>query len=60
MFTIIGGDGKEYGPVNTEQLRAWIAAGRANCSAKAAKSARNGFGFEASSTPRTNRVNPAS
>ena len=30
MFTIIGGDGKEYGPVTLEQLQAWIAGGRAN------------------------------
>lgn len=30
MFTIIGGDGKEYGPVSTEQVRGWLSAGRAN------------------------------
>lgn len=30
MFTIIGADGKEYGPVSSEQLKGWIAAGRAN------------------------------
>jgi hypothetical protein len=30
MFKIIGGDGKEYGPVTTEQLRQWIAEGRVN------------------------------
>jgi hypothetical protein len=35
MFTIIGGDGKEYGPVSAEQVRAWIASGRANVSTKA-------------------------
>jgi uncharacterized RDD family membrane protein YckC len=35
MFTIIGGDGKEYGPVTTEQVRNWIAAGRANLDTKA-------------------------
>jgi hypothetical protein len=35
MFTIIGGDGKEYGPVTAEQVRAWIAAGRANLETKA-------------------------
>jgi uncharacterized RDD family membrane protein YckC len=35
MFTIIGGDGKEYGPVSVEQIRAWIAAGRANVETKA-------------------------
>lgn len=30
MFTIIGADGKEYGPVTAEKLREWIASGRAN------------------------------
>jgi GYF domain 2 len=30
MFTIIGGDGQEYGPVSLQQLRAWVAEGRAN------------------------------
>jgi uncharacterized RDD family membrane protein YckC len=35
MFIIIGGDGKEYGPVTAEQIRAWIAAGRANLDTKA-------------------------
>jgi hypothetical protein len=34
MYTIIGGDGKEYGPVTAEQVRAWIAAGRANLETK--------------------------
>ncbi len=35
MFTIIGGDGKEYGPASTEQIRAWLKGGRANLSTKA-------------------------
>src|SRR4051812_45019945 len=35
MFTIIGGDGKEYGPVTTDQVRAWIAGGRANLDTQA-------------------------
>jgi uncharacterized membrane protein len=30
MYKIIGVDGKEYGPVTAEQLRQWIAEGRAN------------------------------
>ena len=30
MYRIIGKDGKQYGPVNAEQLRAWIAENRAN------------------------------
>lgn len=40
MYTIIGGDGKEYGPVSAGQVRAWIAGGRAdlNTRAKAAGS----------------------
>ena len=35
MFTIIGGDGKEYGPVSAQQIRAWIVAGRADLATKA-------------------------
>jgi uncharacterized RDD family membrane protein YckC len=35
MFTIIGGDGKEYGPVNTDQVHNWIKTGRANLDTKA-------------------------
>lgn len=30
LYKIIGADGKEYGPITTEQLRRWIAEGRAN------------------------------
>jgi hypothetical protein len=30
MYKIIGADGKEYGPITSEQLREWIAEGRAN------------------------------
>jgi hypothetical protein len=30
MYKIIGGDGNEYGPVSAEQLKAWIADGRAS------------------------------
>jgi uncharacterized membrane protein len=30
MYKIIGGDGKEYGPISAEQVRQWIAEGRAN------------------------------
>jgi uncharacterized RDD family membrane protein YckC len=37
MFTIIGGDGKEYGPVTVEQMRQWLAAGRANLETHAKK-----------------------
>jgi uncharacterized RDD family membrane protein YckC len=35
MFIIIGGDGKEYGPVTADQIRTWIKAGRANLDTKA-------------------------
>ena len=35
MFIIIGGDGKEYGPVTADQVRTWINAGRANLDTKA-------------------------
>lgn len=35
MFTIIGGDGREYGPVTADQIRGWVAAGRANMETKA-------------------------
>jgi hypothetical protein len=35
MFIIIGGDGKEYGPVSAEQVRTWITSGRANLTTKA-------------------------
>jgi len=30
MYHIIGGDGREYGPVSGEQLLQWLAEGRAN------------------------------
>jgi Domain of unknown function (DUF4190)/GYF domain 2 len=30
MYKIIGGDGREYGPVDAEQLRRWIIEGRAD------------------------------
>jgi uncharacterized RDD family membrane protein YckC len=35
MFTIIGGDGREYGPVSAEQVRVWINSGRANLETQA-------------------------
>ena len=35
MFIIIGGDGKEYGPVSADQIRSWLAGGRANLDTKA-------------------------
>ena len=35
MYKIIGGDQKEYGPVSAEQMRQWIAEGRAGAQTKA-------------------------
>ena len=35
MFTIIGSDGNEYGPASVEQIRSWIAGGRANFDTRA-------------------------
>lgn len=35
MFIIIGGDGREYGPVTADQVRTWISAGRANLDTQA-------------------------
>lgn len=32
MYKILGADGRQYGPVSPEQLRRWIAEGRANAS----------------------------
>ena len=38
MFTILGSDGKEYGPVSDAQITEWFAAGRANLQTKARRS----------------------
>ena len=35
MYKIIGADGREYGPITADQLREWIAEGRANAQTKA-------------------------
>lgn len=35
MFTILGADGREYGPADIDQVKAWIADGRANLDTKA-------------------------
>jgi uncharacterized RDD family membrane protein YckC len=35
MFTILGGDGKEYGPATLAQIQAWITSGRANLETRA-------------------------
>jgi len=36
MYRIIGADGKEYGPIPAEQMRQWIAQGRANAETRTA------------------------
>lgn len=58
MFTIIGGDGQEYGPVPTEQVKRWLAEGRANLSTKARRVGEETWGtlgdfaeFSASGAP---------
>src|SRR5215472_14168263 len=35
MYKVIGADGKEYGPINADLIRQWIAEGRANAATKA-------------------------
>ena len=30
MYKILGGDGKEYGPISADTLRQWVSEGRAN------------------------------
>ena len=35
MYRIIGADGREYGPATADQVREWIAEGRANAQTKA-------------------------
>ncbi len=34
MYKIIGGDGREYGPITADTMREWIAQGRANADTK--------------------------
>lgn len=34
MYKIIGGDGKEYGPISADQLRDWLAQGRLNAQSR--------------------------
>jgi uncharacterized RDD family membrane protein YckC len=35
MFTVLGNDGKEYGPAPVSQIKAWMSAGRADLDTKA-------------------------
>ncbi|HXB60059.1 MAG TPA: DUF4190 domain-containing protein [Candidatus Acidoferrales bacterium] len=35
MYKIVGADGRQYGPVNEDQIRRWIAEGRANAQTQA-------------------------
>ena len=34
MFSLIGADGREYGPFTAEQIREWIAQGRGNAQSR--------------------------
>lgn len=58
MFTIIGGDGREYGPVPSDQVKRWLAEGRANLSTRAKRVGEETWGtlgdfaeFTAGGTP---------
>jgi uncharacterized membrane protein len=60
MFTILGADGKEYGPVTAGKIAEWIAGGRANLQTKARRADETEwktlgdypeFGLRASSGP---------
>ena len=35
MYKIVGGDQKEYGPVSADEIRRWVAEGRANAQTSA-------------------------
>jgi Domain of unknown function (DUF4190)/GYF domain 2 len=35
MYRIIGADGRQYGPISADQIRRWIAEGRANAQSQA-------------------------
>lgn len=48
MYTIIGGDGKEYGPISAEDMRKWISEGRLN--AQSSAKAENDAAFRTLST----------
>jgi hypothetical protein len=41
MFKIIGGDGREYGPVSAAEILGWISVGRANAETKARREGEN-------------------
>ena len=41
MYKIIGADGREYGPITAEQIRQWIAEGRANAQTRAQREGSN-------------------
>lgn len=43
MFTILGADGKEYGPVTAGKLHEWIAGGRANMQTQARREGEAGW-----------------
>ncbi|GIX49851.1 MAG: hypothetical protein KatS3mg132_045 [Limisphaera sp.] len=41
MYKIIGGDGREYGPVSAEQIRQWVREHRANAETRACQEGAN-------------------
>lgn len=43
MFTILGADGREYGPADIDQVKAWIADGRANLDTKAKRTGEDAW-----------------
>jgi len=44
MYTLLGSDNQQYGPVSEEDVRQWIQAGRANGQTLAHKARRDGMG----------------
>lgn len=65
MFTILGADGKEYGPVTAAKIAEWIAGGRANLQTKARRAGEGEWQtlgdfveFNAAATPPPLPVSP--
>jgi hypothetical protein len=58
-YTIIGSDGKEYGPVSAEEVRQWFVAGRINAATKV-RAADAGEWKSLSEFPEFNDVSPKS
>ena len=43
MYFLIGGDGREYGPFTAEQIREWVAQGRANAHSRVRRDGESGW-----------------